>query len=84
MVGHAVVGPAREVELPDLPDLVSAPLRNRVTVLNTQSAAACREEVKRGAGVGGGGARPVEENHRHRTECKHVLHCHCSGEDTLR
>lgn len=31
MIGHAVVGPAREVELPDLPDLMSAPLRNRVT-----------------------------------------------------
>lgn len=39
MIGDAVVGPAREVELPDLPDLVSAPLRNRVLVLNTQSAA---------------------------------------------
>lgn len=53
MIGHAVVGPAREVELPDLPDLMSSPLRNRVTVFNRQSAAACWEEVK--GGVTGAG-----------------------------
>lgn len=42
VIGHAVVRPAREVKLPDLPDLVSPPLRReemRVTVLDTQSAA---------------------------------------------
>lgn len=63
MIGHAVVGPAREVELPDLPDLMSPPLRNRVTVLNTQSAAACREEVNGGRGLSKG-------KHRRGTEYK--------------
>lgn len=42
MVGHAVVGPAREVKLPYLPDLVSPSLRNGVIVLNTHSAAVPR------------------------------------------
>lgn len=42
MIGHAVVRPAREVKLPDLPDLVSPSLKReetRVMVLDTQSAA---------------------------------------------
>lgn len=39
MIGHAVVWPAREVKLSDLPDLMSSSLRNRVIMLNTQSAA---------------------------------------------
>lgn len=37
MVGHAVVRPAGEVKLSDLPDLVSSSLRNGVIMLNTQS-----------------------------------------------
>lgn len=44
VIGHAVVRPAREVKLSDLPDLVSSSLRNRVIVLNTRSAA---EDVAR-------------------------------------
>lgn len=40
VIGHAVVRPAGEVELPYLPDLVSPSLRNRVIMLNTHSAAA--------------------------------------------
>lgn len=39
MIGHAVVRPTREVELSDLPDLMSPSLWNRVTVLNIQSTA---------------------------------------------
>lgn len=37
MIGHTVVRPAGEVELPYLPDLVSPSLRNRVIVLNTHT-----------------------------------------------
>ncbi len=39
VIGHAVVRPAREVKLSDLPDLMSPSLRNRVIMLNTQSTA---------------------------------------------
>lgn len=35
VVGNAVVGPAREVELSDLPDLVGPPLKNRVTAFQS-------------------------------------------------
>lgn len=40
MIGHTVVRPAGEVELPYLPDLVSPSLRNRIIVLKTHTAAA--------------------------------------------
>lgn len=39
VIGHAVVRPAREVKLTDLPDLMSPSLRNRVIMLNTQGTA---------------------------------------------
>lgn len=39
VIGHAVVWPAREVKLSDLPDLVSPPLRDRVIMLSTHSTA---------------------------------------------
>lgn len=39
VIGHAVVWPACEVKLSDLPDLMSPPLRNRVIMLNTHSTA---------------------------------------------
>lgn len=39
VIGHAVVWPAREVKLSDLPDLMSPSLRNRVIMLNTQGTA---------------------------------------------
>lgn len=39
MIGHAVVWPACEVKLSDLPDLMSPSLRNKVIMLSTQSTA---------------------------------------------
>ena len=38
VIGHAVVRPAGEVKLSDLPDLMSSSLTKRVIMLNTQSA----------------------------------------------
>lgn len=38
VIRHTVVRPAREVKLPDLPDLMSPSLWNGVITVNTQSA----------------------------------------------
>lgn len=56
VIGHAVVRPAREVKLPDLPDLVSPSLRNRAIMLNTQrrwGEVVRRQRIQRTDGVGG-------------------------------
>ena len=47
VIGHAVVWPAREVKLSNLPDLMSPSLRNRVIMLNTQSIAENGKEALR-------------------------------------
>lgn len=52
VIRHAVVRPAREVKLSDLPDLVSPPLRNTVIMLDTRDSRSLCKHTFHGKSTG--------------------------------